>query len=417
MKIGFLGNTNNYPFIIAKQMREMGCEIVFYVDAPPQDILHRPECLSEEISYPYPDWIIEKTSLRNSLHIHYPWIFERKLIKELNTCDAVILNDFGHRFKNYLRPGIPSISVFSGVDLDVMADYESVRRMKKENKSLRFLPGFLKDIYANFSVSQLRKGISQASLVSYFPEGTVVHGDNILKEIFHHKPFPRYHHSHVIVEGLSYQEPPQNEVIRIFSATRFMWKKPFPSGTTDFENKGNDIMIRGIALFLKSMPVPLDIHLVEKGLHVKESKELIEELGFSHMVTWHKQMPFKELQYHIKHADIVFDQLGSHYVSGGLYSMLQGRPVIGNARPDVFDKLLGEPTLLCHAQTMEEVKEWLIKLVNDPALREDIGKKSREYVLRHFNMRDESAYFKNFLEQEIARRKGKIKLNVTPAIN
>src|SRR5689334_3557701 len=117
MKIGFLGNTNNYPFIVATQMKEMGCEVVLFVDAPPEDLLNRPEQYTGGIQYPYPGWIKEKLSLRKSLHLHFPHIFERSVIKELNTCDGVILNDFGHRFKNYINPSIPSVSMFSGGDL------------------------------------------------------------------------------------------------------------------------------------------------------------------------------------------------------------------------------------------------------------------------------------------------------------
>ena len=75
MKIGFLGNTNNYPFIIANQMKEMGCEVVMFIDAPPTEMLNRPEHYTHEISYPYPAWIREKLSLRKSVHIHFPQIF------------------------------------------------------------------------------------------------------------------------------------------------------------------------------------------------------------------------------------------------------------------------------------------------------------------------------------------------------
>ena len=295
MKIGFLGNTNNYPFIIASQIKAMGCEVVLFVDAPPEDFLYRPEHYSASIQYPYPNWIIEKKSLRKSLHMHLPTVFAKDVIKELNTCHAVILNDFGHRFKNYIHPAIPSISMFSGGDLEIMADYDNVMQMKLTNEKLKFFPEFLKKAFARFSVNQLRKGIAQASLVSYFPKGLVPCGDEILKEIFENKPYNRFNHIHVITDGYEYNAPADNEVFRIFSFTRFMWKTPFPPGRSLQENKGNDIMINGIALFLKTYNKPLDIHFIEKGLHIEESKQLITELGFSNYVTWHKEMPFKEL--------------------------------------------------------------------------------------------------------------------------
>ena len=404
MKIGFLGNTNNYPFVIASQMREMGCEVVLYVDAPETELLNRPEQYTHEISYPYPEWIKEKFSLRKSMHIHFPQIFERGVIKEINTCDAVILNDYGHRFKNFINPSIPSISMFSGADLEVMGIYENVMKMKLTNDKLKFFPRFLKKLYARFSVNQLRKAISQASLISYFPEGLVPYGDEILKAIFGKKPFKRFSHFHVITKDYQYHPPANNAVFRIFSFTRFMWKKPFPPGINEMENKGNDIMIKGIALFLSTYNKPLDIHLIEKGIHIEETKELIKELGFSNMVTWHKEMPFKELQDHTIHADVIFEQLGTHFISGGLYAMLQGRPLIGNARSEIFDLIAGEKTPVCNATTPEQVCQWLQQLAGNKDLIGAIGKKSRQYVLDHFDIIDETKYFKNFLEDLAAKK-------------
>ncbi len=404
MKIGFLGNTNNYPFIIASQMRNMGCEVVLYVDAPAGDMLNRPEHHASDIEYPYPVWIKEKFSLRTAAFTHLPNIFLREVLKELNTCDAVILNDYGHRFKKFLKPSVLSISMFSGGDLEIMADYENVRNMKMINPKLRFIPDFVKKAYAKFSVNQLRNGISKAALISYFPEGMVPNGEQFLKEIFHGKSFARFNHFHIVTEGFNYSTPPDNKICRIFSLTRFMWKTPFPPGRTVYENKGNDIMLRGIALFLKTSSKPLDIHFVEKGLHLQESKDLIDELGFAKMVTWHKEMPFKELKDHISKADIVFEQMGKHFVSGGLYAMLMGRPLIANARPEIFEPLLNEPTPICHALNENDICDWLQKLTSDTEIIHSIGKKSREYVLKHFDIINETLYFKNFIQEKLANR-------------
>ncbi len=398
MKVGFLGNTNNYPFIIASQLKNLGCEVVMYVDAPASEMLNRPEHYTHNISYPYPRWIIEKLSLRKSHHIHFPQIFERTVLKELNSCDAVILNNYGHRFKNFINPSIPSISMISGSDLEIMAVIENVVNLKLNNEKLKLVPVFLKKLYANFSVNQLRKGIAKASLISYFPEGLVPFGDLILKEIFGNKPFKRFNHLHVVTDGFQYHPPADNKIFRIFSFTRFMWKEPFPPGLNTWENKGNDIMIRSIALFLSKHAMTLDIHLIEKGIHVNQTKQLINELGFSAMVTWHKEMPFKELQGHIINADVVFEQLGTHFISGGFYAMLMGRPVIGNANPMILDRVTGEQTPVCHARTPEEVCNWLQKLISDKSLAESIGKKSRKYVLDNFDIKSESEYFKNYLE-------------------
>jgi len=404
MKIGILGNTNNYPFVIASQLKELGCEVVLYIDAPANEMLNRPEQYSNDISYPFPSWIKEKLSLRKSWHVHFPQIFERAVIREINTCDAVILNDYGHRFKNFIKPSIPSISMFSGSDLEVMGVYENVMQLKLNNSKLNYVPTVFKKIYSRFSVNQLRKAISKASLVSYFPNDLIPYGDKILDEIFEGKPYKRFNHFHVVTKNYNYYPPPENLVFRIFSFTRFIWKTPFPQGMNVWENKGNDIMIRGIALFISTYNKPLEIHLIEKGIHVKETKELIKELGFSHMVIWHKEMPFKELQQHVIKADVIFEQLGTHFISGGLYAMLQGRPLIGNARPEIFDILTGEKSPICHATTPEQVCYWLQRLRADHDFVFEIGEKSRQYVLDHFDIINETKYFYNFFQDLIVKK-------------
>ena len=84
--------------------------------------------------------------------------------------------------------------------------------------------------------------------------------------------------------------------------------------------------------------------------------------------------------------------------------MLQGRPVIGNARPEIFDLLTGEKTPVCHATTPEQVCYWLQQLTENKDLIGAIGTKSGQYVLDHFDIIDETKYFKNFLEESVAKQ-------------
>ena len=159
MKIGFLGNTNNYPFQLAEIMRAKGHEVVFIVNARPAFRLDRPEYTQmTNISYPYPSWIIEninKTAWPTKL---FPPVFAKDRINILNTCDAVILNGIGHVYKPFLKPSIPSVSLFSGTDLDINARLDE---MLKVGKKLPFnlVPFFLRKIILSKYVRNVRKGI------------------------------------------------------------------------------------------------------------------------------------------------------------------------------------------------------------------------------------------------------------------
>ncbi|MEO7445658.1 MAG: hypothetical protein ABIT96_04530, partial [Ferruginibacter sp.] len=314
MKVAFLGNVNNHPFIVCKHLREKGVDTIFFVEASKENMLYRPEATGF-VEYPYPDWIIEVPQFQQSKVIHLPQLYARDVIKRINTCDAVILNDFGHRLMPFLRKGMIKISMFTGGDLDIMADFGIVEYMKLKSAKLQFIPAFIRKIFARQTVHQLRKAIAGADLVAYYPEGLHKAGDQILKEIFGNKPYKKYSHWCLMLDGIVYKPPPPHTAgkkIKVLNLARFMWKEPFPAGRSPLENKRNDIMIRGIGNFLKSHPGSLDIHFVDKGIDVKESKALIEEYGYSNDVTWHDNMPLKDIIIEIEKADIVFDQLGNH---------------------------------------------------------------------------------------------------------
>jgi glycosyltransferase involved in cell wall biosynthesis len=402
MKVGFLGNVNNYPYILSRYFREMGHEVIFFVTAPPEDKLHRPEHFVKHESYPYPNWIRE-VSLPKPLSLSYafPQIFLSGIIQELNTCDAVVLNDFGHGIKPFLKPSIPSISVFSGSDLDVLANPEMIPALSTGGGG--FIGQKIRSLLVRQTMNRHREGIRQATMISYFPKGLIAAGDRLIAELFQGKNIPRFPHCHIPIEGIEYSPYPNNEIPVLFNLTRFLWKEPLPSGYGSWENKRNDLMVKGLARYYRETGKPFQLNLVEKGIHVPETKALIEASGISELVTWHKEMSHKDIFEFYQKSDLVFEQLGNHILTGGLYPMLVGRPVIGNGRPEIFRPIHGEDSPVCQASSEEEVFQWLYKLLPDRELRAEIGRKSREFVIRHFNIEDEAAAFAQALEQAISR--------------
>jgi glycosyltransferase involved in cell wall biosynthesis len=401
MKIAFLGNINNHPFHVAHYFRSQGHEVIVYIDASKNIALHRPESLTYGISYPYPDWIIEETRLENTLWMHFPQIFAKKIINVLNTCDAVVVNHYGHRFIPFLKKNIIKICMFTGGDLETMADYDSVLKMRLSSPKLKYVPTGLKKWYANFSVNQLRRGIRNADLISYFPKGLVPLGDRLLEEIFEGRAFNKYEHYAMFIDGINYAVPHQNNPVKVLGLARFLWKEPFPPGVHYLENKGNDIMIKGIAEYLRQSGKKLDIHFIEKGHQVNESKELINQLGFADMVSWHKEMPMNLLLEKIEEADIVFDQLSNHLVGVGIFGMLKGRPLIANMRPEILGKMRNDTIPVCNAVSPQEVANWLQKLVDNPEQRKEIGLQASKYAAQHFDIKSQAKFFLDFITRNI----------------
>jgi glycosyltransferase involved in cell wall biosynthesis len=403
MKVGFLGNVNNYPYVLARYFREFGHEVVFFVTAPPEDTLHRPEHFVLAESYPYADWIREIPFPKPiSVALAFPRIYFKSFIQELNQCDAVVLNDFGHSIKPLLRPDIPSVSVFSGSDLDVNANLEMLETQLIASGGSPFIKPLKRLLLKRYMLRQ-REGIRQANMISYFPEGIIPPADTLIKGIFNGKDVSRYPHCHIPIEGIEYAPFPDNSVPILFNLTRFLWKEPLPPGYGPWENKRNDIMLRGVAQWWQKHQKVVQLHLVEKGIHLNETKELIQQLGISHLVTWHKEMSHKEIFSFYEKSDIVFEQMGSHILTGGLYPMLIGRPVIGNGRPEIFRPIHGEDSPVCQATSPNEVSDWMDVLLSDRALREERGRKSREFVIRHFDIKNEAFAFAQALEDAIKK--------------
>lgn len=372
---------NNYPFMLARTMKNMGYDVTFIISYPQENKLCRPEYRYEDIQYPYPSWIKEVTSSFTAIQSLFPSIYQKDAISILNKSDIVILNDRGHSLRPYLRKEILSISLLTGSDIEVLANYKTIYYKKKYStiKNIKIFILNIKNIFYQ------RKGIAQAYAVNYFAEGIHPEGDTILEQI-RDKNKIRFNFMMSEIEAIEYSEQPDNDVLRIFNATRFVWSEPFPDGINSWENKRNDIMLKGIAKFYKKTGISLDIHFVEKGHSVNETKELLKELGISHLVTWHETMTQKEVIEQYKKCNILFEQFGSDVIGmAGLDAMASGRIVIANARPEIFEPIIKEKTPVCHATDENEVSYWLEKLVNDKDLRAQISIDSRKYVEKHFS--------------------------------
>jgi glycosyltransferase involved in cell wall biosynthesis len=232
-------------------------------------------------------------------------------------------------------------------------------------------------------IQRQQRGIQASLAVRYFPRGLVPAGDHLLDEI----GVPDKKRLFLRAIDYSIIKPvaaPHNRAIRVFCATRLTWKLPIEVGRSSLDYKGSDIMIRGLALFYRSTGTALDIQLVRKGLHIKELEALIAEEGLTDQVTWSEEMSLVELDNRFAKSDIVIEQLGGSIIGGtGLRAMAIGRPVIGNAHPEMFEVSGGEEWPICRAKTPSEVCSRLQRLVLDPSERERIGQVARRYVEKH----------------------------------
>ncbi|BAU48603.1 glycosyltransferase [Sulfurifustis variabilis] len=381
MKIGFLGNANNYPFMLARAVRRLGHDVTFIVANRTQ--LDRPENRYPDLRQPYPQWIRDVGNFEARDYV-LPTAKRRMVVELLRKCDAVILNQNGPALLPLVRR--PAVVLLTGADLEV---YGNIRaRETFFDPSFEHL-GPLRRQMARYIIGKLikaqRAGIRAAYTVNYFAPGLAPSGDALLSEIGV-SPAQRVFFMMTELERIPFEHPANNDPPRIFCATRLSWMKPIRPGTCELDYKGSDVMIKGLARFHRQTGVRLEIRLVKKGLHVAESIRLAEDEGLSDQVTWLDEMSQADVWYEFRQADIVFEQMGKSVVGmAGLDAMAMGRPVIANGRPEIMEQFVGEPSPICQAETPEEVAVQLIRLVGDPAERERVGRRSRQYVERHFS--------------------------------
>ena len=157
-------------------------------------------------------------------------------------------------------------------------------------------------------------------------------------------------------------------------------------------------MIRGLAEYCNRSGGKLDIHLVRKGRHISETAQLVREVGLDDQVTWHDEMNQQAVLRFFREADVVIEQLAQSAVGmAGLDAMATGRPLIANGRPEIIERIAPGPSTILQATTPEHVAGHLAALVASRSYREDVGRRSRAYIERHFSADVAARMFLNAL--------------------
>jgi glycosyltransferase involved in cell wall biosynthesis len=373
MKIGFFGNTNNYPLMLARAMRELGHSVLLVVEST--ELLHRPENRFPEFGTDYPAWILDGSRFSEWDYITLnPQI--APVLEALSACDALVLNSLGPSLLPLVNR--PAIAMLTGSDLCYYADLQlaEVRSATWGDDYKSSAEGQTNLNHLRDFVKRQRDGIAGCVAVSHIPRGIAPVNDSLLDSI-DVSATKRFFILMAEVERVRPMLAPHNQPLRVFCATRFTWKLPIEPGRSSLDYKGSDVMVRGLGLFHHTSGVRLDIRLIRKGLHVAELEQLIAEEGLTDQVTWSDEMPLVKVWEEFARCDIVFEQLGESMIGmAGLDAMAAGRPVIGNARPEI----LGTKMPICQARTPEEVCAQLKRLVADPVERERIGLSGRRFV-------------------------------------
>lgn len=303
MKIGFIGNMNNMPFILASALRDMGHNIVFLLNEERE--LCRPYNMFPELHKIPSSWIVDlgRWKFRRFLLPVYPDVL--KAIKILNTCDAVVLNGVSVSLGFFIKK--PTVAFLTGSDLLVYSTDSWINT--ESNNGIIFFKKIKSFLFERFRKRQCLS-IEKAKVV-IFPtvqpesnEYVLLHRINVLKKQLSLQYMPDNY--------FQYNPPSATGALRILYGARLNWKKPFPPGMVSMDCKGTDTFLQGIALLVEKHPdVKINLVLVKKGIHIRETAELIDELNLEEYVSWKDEMTQDEFFNECKLHDIIVDQIGS----------------------------------------------------------------------------------------------------------
>ena len=382
----FLGTMNAMPMHYAMELRKLNQEVVYFVDEKKENTLHRPEChFKNSISYPYPDWIIEFIIPSKLLISIFPQFFKFILLKSLpnkyknKKIKAIFYSGFYVSLIKLFKNNI-NIFLSYGSDLEYFCNVDLIDELAEDfkNKSFtRYLPKRLVYTIISKVVNNQFIGAKKSDYVLFFPRGNSIKGDKVINELIENnvKYIERYDDMY-IDDFKSYEKKSKfgdNELV-ILCATRFSYTN---LTLNDQENKGNDIIIKGIAKYIQSTNRKIVIHFFEKGQDVNEAKKLCKELKIENNIIWHKTMPMHELFKLYEKSHICFDQLGNNWLGAiGVFAILLGIPLISNVSKYKV------PLPVVNATNEEEVYEGLVQLENED-FYERISSESREYAVKN----------------------------------
>jgi len=166
----------------------------------------------------------------------------------------------------------------------------------------------------------------------------------------------------------------------VFHPPRQHWE---PRRHPDWE-KGNDILIRGFARFVKEVNPRAGAVLVEWGQTIRQSKDLIASLGIADRVLWIPPQPNVAMIRYTRACDLLADQffLGA-FGSTMPKALLHGCPAMLYLDESRHRWCFPEMPPVVNAGTPEEVFEGLARLYREPDYAHDLAARGREWYAKY----------------------------------
>lgn len=379
-RIDVIGNANNYPLALVHGLREIGFDAHLHLTMPGE--LNAPENRYAAYAHGYPDWVHDWRELGDALWCSSPMM--KAVRKEAETAAALVLNYDAVSLG--AEESRPYFCLLTGTDLLCFADPQKVRTqfVPHDRATLNHYPNrAYARSWIEFCLRQ-RSAVRHAQGYSFFPRGTLPSADEILESI---GAAPERQLSLLITEVDAATPPVRRRVgpLQVLVGARLTWDRTSKPLQTELDYKGTDIILRGVAEFINHGG-QADVLLFRKGVHIRQTEDLVKNLELSAYVHWRDEMRQIEFLNAVRNADIVVDAVGgAHIGMVTVDAMGAGKPVIATA-PDFVAWNWPEPLPICNVHTASDIAVWLKKMATDPDSAMQIAVREKAFAEKYFSI-------------------------------
>ncbi len=364
LKVALIGNMNNNHFALIRYLRDIGIEAELLLFQDEYEHFH-PSCdtfIDEYNNY------TKKLTWGTEFGVFGSDI--KRVINDLQNYDVLIGTGFApaylHKAGLYLDIFIPY-----GYDLYWATQY-------------RFLSPkyFFRHIV---SVFYQKLGIGKCKIVHMPPTNSLYEGrvDSLAPKaerwtsgfpLIYAPEYERYGIEEMFSKtnyGQDFIDIRNSCDLMVIAHGRHFW-----AGLDNPAAKGNDILLKGWALFCKGNPnIKCKLVLMDYGIDVDRSKSLILELGLSNNIAWLPQMHRKDLMPGIFIADIVAGEFANSWMTSGvLYEALVAKkPILAYRNDSLYTDICPNLYPILNAKDPQSIALRLNEFISNPSVVKLIG--------------------------------------------
>ena len=378
MKAIVVGSMNCMPTEYAILLKKYCEEVVHYYDGAKHDTLSNPTIRWSDKSRE----MTRGVSLRKIFINHYlsyllPRLFHYKLVSQLNRADLVILSGPSISLARLVKGSKKKIIALSyGSDVSLFCNPAWPEMAVPKERGIRgLITPHLRLFKSRFVKLQIA-GLKRCTHYSYFIAGIDPGTDSLLDRIFvgvnHPIRLPRYSIGLDILDMDSHANPLShlNDTYKILFPVRFCADELLG-------NKGWRLLFDGLKKYRYLSRKKFVCVCFRKGTYF-EAQAYAKEIGVDDIIEWQDVVPFDSLVQYYRSADVVIEQLGSHWIAQGLFAMALGKPVIGRVATEKQGEFFEGSGLLA-VNDAESLAEQLVNCESE-SFRKEIGNKSRAFV-------------------------------------